>query len=75
MKSTTKATKAQEQAQFDWLQERLGDPNFCGIVLSGNGEFFSVSTLRVIKSAEELARLIPAESFPLIPIAETEKAP
>lgn len=72
MKSTkaTKATKAQEQAQFDWLQERFADPTFAGIVLSGSGEFFSVPTLRAIKSAEELGRLIPADSFPLIPVAE-----
>lgn len=67
MKSV-KATRAQEQAQFDWLQERLSDPTFAGIVLSGSGEFFSASTLKVIKSAEELGRLIPAESFPLMPV-------
>ena len=59
---------AEQQAQFDWLKERLQDPNFVGIVLSGSGTFFPLEILREIKNGEELDRLFHPESFPLIPV-------
>ena len=61
----------QAQAQFDWLQERLRDPNFVGIALSGTGDFISLDTLRAIETGEELMLLLQPESFPLKPLGKT----
>ena len=58
----------QAQAQFDWLQERMRDPNFVGIALSGSGDFIPLSTLRRIKSGEELMRILSRESYPITPV-------
>jgi hypothetical protein len=60
--------QAQARAQFDWLQERLRDPNFCGIAISGSGDFIPLETLRAIKSGEELMRILQPQSFPIQPL-------
>lgn len=58
--------KALAKAQFDWLQERLRDPNFVGIATS-DGDFIPIPTLRQIKSGDELMRLLQPQSYPLEP--------
>lgn len=62
-----------EQAQFDWVTERLKDPDFEGLSTS-DGEYFSAATLRAIKDGRELMRLLGKNALPLIPVSKTGNA-